>query len=329
MTNNNPTNHILFSYIFDKKGNAKKINGDEVAQQLKNPNLSWVHLDANNKNTAKWLNDKVDYLDHLIINALIAEDPRPRILKFDHGILVILRGLNYNKNSKSSDMVSIRMWIDKERIISIQKRPMKSIYEIENTLNEGVLNISDSGIFLLNIIKLTINDIANYIYSTGEKIDDIEQKVIISRNMKYRDTILNTRSQLTISKRYLTPLKDVIIQTCSLEYDWINDFHIRNFHESSDQIIHVIEEVDEVLIRAKILHDELTHTLNEKINRNMFKISIIAMIFMPLTFITSLFGMNFQRIPGSDNPNGFYLICLVLLMITALQMLFFRKKDWF
>ena len=328
MTNKSP-NHILFSYIFDKKGSAKKIDDDVVAQELKNPNLSWVHLDANNKNTAKWLHNEVGYLDHLIINALIAEDPRPRILRFEHGILVILRGLNDNRNSKSSEMVSIRMWIDKERIISIQKRPMKSIYAIQSALDVGTLKISNSGIFLLNIIKLTINDIADYIYSTGEKIDDIEQKVIISRNMKYRDTILNTRSQLTVSRRYLSPLKEVITQMCSLDYEWINDLHIRNFHESSDQIIHIIEEVDEVLIRAKILHDELTHALNEKINRNMFKLSIIAIIFMPLTFITSLFGMNFQRIPGSDNPNGFYLICLIMLLITTVQMLFFRKKDWF
>ena len=125
-----PQNHILFSYSFNEKGEASKLDNNKVANELKNPCLTWVHLDGINKSTKKWLQKEVDYLDSLIIDALIAEETRPRLVRFEHGMLLILRGINEIKNSKTSEMVSVRMWIDNERVITIQKRPMKSIFEI-------------------------------------------------------------------------------------------------------------------------------------------------------------------------------------------------------
>jgi zinc transporter len=327
MTNKNST-HILFSYSFDHEGKAIKTSDNKVAYELKNPELSWVHLDGANKNTKKWLEKEVDYLDHLIIEALIAEETRPRILKFEHGILLILRGITENKNIKKSEMVSIRLWIDDERIISIQRRPMKSIFELENNLNNN-LNITDSGKFLSSFLNFTIQDINEYIYSTGEVIDKIEHEVLATHNMKFREKIVHTRSQLTVSRRYLAPQKEVIFNLKSCKYSWMNDFTIRFLQENLEKITHIIEETDEVLIRTKILHDELSHALNEKINRNMFKLSMIAIIFMPLTFITSLFGMNFAKIPWAENPNGFYIACFLMVIITIIQLFFFKRKDWF
>jgi len=321
-------NHILFSYSFNENGDAVKIDDSKVANELKNPSLSWVHLDGGNKSTKKWLQKEVDYLDSLIIDALIAEETRPRIVRFEHGMLLILRGINEIKNSKTSEMVSVRMWIDSERVITIQKRPMKSIFEIEKKINDG-FKIKNSGEFLYNLITLTLQNISEYIYATGENIDEIEQEVLNTRNMKYREVITHTRSQLTVSRRYLSPQKDVILSLRNCQYPWIDEYAIRHFQEDSDQIIHTIEEVDEVLMRSKILHDELSHALNEKINNNMFKLSMIAIIFMPLTFITSLFGMNFQKIPGAGNPNGFYITCIVMTILTIAQMVFYKKKDWF
>ena len=327
MTNKNP-HPIVFSYSFDRDGKAIKIDYNMVANDLKNPELSWVHLDGSNKNTKKWLEKEVDYLDHLIIEALIANETRPRILKFEHGILLILRGITDNKNIKKSEMVSIRLWIDDERIISIQRRPMKSIFELEKKINND-LNILNSGDFLSSFLNLTMQDINEYIYSTGEVIDKIEHEVLATHNMKFREKIVHTRSQLTVSRRYLAPLKEVIMNLKTCKYSWIDDLTIRHFQENFEKITHIIEETDEILIRSKILHDELSHALNEKINRNMFKLSMIAIIFMPLTFITSLFGMNFVKIPWAENPNGFYIACVLMIIVTIIQLFFFKRKDWF
>ena len=97
--------HIIFSYAFDAEGKATKLDNRKVSEELKNQGLSWVHLDAENKSTAKWLAREVNYLDHLIIDALIAEETRPRVMEFNDGLLIILRGINLNQNSEPEDMV--------------------------------------------------------------------------------------------------------------------------------------------------------------------------------------------------------------------------------
>ncbi|MFM7557002.1 MAG: CorA family divalent cation transporter [Alphaproteobacteria bacterium] len=327
MTNKNQ-NPILFSYSFDGKGLAKILDKEQVAIELKSPDLSWVHIDGSAKNCAKWIQNEVNYLDNIIIDALIAEETRPRILKFEKGILLILRGVNLAKNSAKYDMVSIRMWIDSERIISIAKRPMKSLYDLEQKIVNG-LKINSSGDFLANFLSENLQNISDHIYHAGDKIDEIEETVLTTRNMKFRDVIVKTRSELTISRRYLTPQREAIAGLLTIKFDWTSANILRHFQEKHEQINHIIEEADEVLIRSKILNDELSHALNEKINRNMYRLSAIAIIFMPLTFITSLFGMNFINIPFAQDPDGFMIVCVFMAVMTLVQLFFFKRKDWF
>jgi zinc transporter len=243
-------------------------------------------------------------------------------------MLLILRGINEAKNSKISEMVSVRMWVDNERVITIQKRPMKSIFEIEQKINEG-FKIKNSGEFLYNLITSTLQNISEYVYATGEAIDEIEQEVLTTRNMKYRDVIAHTRSQLTVARRYLSPQKEVILNLRNCQYPWIDQYAMRHFQEDSDQIIHTIEEVDEVLIRSKILHDELAHALNEKINNNMFKLSMIAIIFMPLTFIVGVYGMNFDVMPELRFEYGYFMVLVVMFLLVLGMVIYFKKKKWF
>ena len=89
----------------------------------------------------------------------------------------------------------------------------------------------------------------------------------------------------------------------------------------------MVEEVDEAANRAQILHDELANSLSEKLNKSMYKLSLITVIFMPLTFITGLFGMNVGGIPGSDSPAAFYICSFIMVGIVFLHLAFFKKKN--
>ena len=161
---------ILFSYAFDKEGKGCKLNKRSAAAEVKNEGLAWVHLDANNESTKKWVEREVSYLDHLIVDALIAEETRPRIIDFEKGFLIILRGVNLNQNAEPEDMVSIRMWIDSERVISIQRRDMKAVYDICQHIELGK-TIKSSGEFLYNLIYQIFSNTSPFLYGMNEKID--------------------------------------------------------------------------------------------------------------------------------------------------------------
>ena len=323
----NKHDHILFSYSFNHDQKPLKVDESRVAGELKNEGLSWVHLDANNEFSKRWLLQKVNYIDHLIIEALIAEETRPRVTEFNNGLLVIMRSVALNA-VEPEEMVSLRMWIDKDRIITLQRQDMRAVYEIKNQLDRGI-NIKSAEEFLYNLIDQTISTTSPFLYAIGDKIDEIETKISHSSNVNLREEIIPLRSQIAVFKRYLAPQKEMIGKLRYLESIWINDFSRRHFQENFDHISQMLEEAEEVASRAKILQDELMHYLNERINRNMFKLSVVAIIFMPLTFFTGLFGMNFNDIPGSQNPHGFFIFSGIMFLIAILLALFFKNKNWF
>jgi zinc transporter len=320
--------HIIFSYAFDSTGKAVKLNNDQIAIELKNENLAWVHLDGNHHSTKSWLKKEVNYLDHIIIDALIAEETRPRMMEFDGGLLIILRSVNLDKNSEPEDMVSIRMWIDHERIITIQRRDMKAIFNIQANIEAGK-DIKGPAEFLYNLLYEILTQTSPFLFALTEKIDHLDEKIMGTRDVQLREEILQIRTQSAVFRRYLVPQREVISKLRYSDRAWIDDWAKRHFQENFDQATHMVEEIEEATSRSQILNDELMNASAEKLNRNMYKLSLITVIFMPLTFITGLFGMNVGGVPLSSDSLGFYICTGAMIVIAMLQILFFKKKDWF
>ncbi len=321
-------NHIIFSYSFDDAGKASKLDNKKVAHELENEGLAWVHLDANNRRTKAWLEKEATYLDHLIIDALIAEETRPRIIEFDAGLLIILRSVNLNKGAEPEDMVSLRIWIDNCRIITIQRRDMKALFTLSKNIENEKL-IKNSGEFLYNLLYESLSDTASFIYGLTESLDFLEAKVTSTHDMKFREQIIQMRAQSAVFKRYLIPQKEVIKKLQTVEQKWINDWTRRHFQENYDNITRMIEEAQEACERSQILHDELSNALSERLNRSMYKLSIITSIFMPLTFVTGIFGMNIGGIPGINDPNAFNVCMFGMLLVFLMQVFFFKRGKWF
>ncbi len=324
---NNKHGHILFSYAFDALGKAHKLDNKKTAEELKNDGLAWVHLDANSKSTKHWLEKEVSYLDHLIIDALLAEETRPRIVEFDGGLLIILRAVNLNQNAEPEDMVSIRMWIDDCRIITIQLRDMKAVFNLAEQVESGKC-IKSSGEFLYNLIYEIFSSTSTFLYGLTEIIDDLEEKVTTTHDMKFREQIIQIRSKSAVFKRHLMPQKDVIKKLMISDRAWINDWSKRHFQENHDSITRLIEEADEARDRSQILHDELSNALSEKLDKSMYKLSVIASIFMPLTFLTGVFGMNIGGVPGVGDSHAFDVFLFGILMIAIVQIVFFKRRNW-
>ncbi len=320
--------HILFSYIFDSEGKATKLEIQRVAEELKNEGLTWVHLDANSKATQKWIKSEIDYLDHLIIDALTAEETRPRVTEFADGLLVILRGINLNQNAEPDDMVSLRIWIDKDRIITLQRRDMKAVYDIRNQIEEGKI-IKTPGEFLYNLIYQILNVTSPFLYGLGDRLDALEEKIITTHNVNFREEVLQIRTQSTVFKRYLSPQREAIAKLRICDHAWIDNWSKRHFQENLDHVTMMIEEIDEVRDRAQILHDELFHGLTEKLNKSMYSLSLVASIFIPLTFFTSVFSMNIGGVPGIGKDEAFMWIVLSMSVLTVFQLILFKRKNLF
>jgi len=320
--------NIIHAYKFDGQGSGSKISEQNIASEIKDTSLSWVHLDATHENTREWLVQNVDYLDNIIIDALLAEETRPRILEFDEGSLLILRGVNLNENSEPEDMISIRLWIDQNRIISIQRRPLKAVIDIEERLVSGK-GPKNSGDFISALSSRLFERMEPVFSELDETLDDIEERVMDTPDTKERQEITSIRKQAIVFRRYIVPQRDVIARLRISEQPWLDQMHKRRLQESLDRVIRYVEDLDTIRERAQIVKDELSSILADRMNKNMYILSVIAAIFLPLGFFTGLMGINIGGMPGVDNENAFWIFSGMLIVVVTLQTVLFKKLKWF
>ena len=225
-------------------------------------------------------------------------------------------------------MVSIRLWIDQHRIISVQRRQLKAVLDIKERIKIGK-GPSDSGQFIAMLISRLFERIEPVITVLDDRTDDVEEKILETANISLRENIIDIRKKAIILRRYMSPQKDAIGQLRNTDLPWINPASKRHLQENFDRVLRHVEDLDTIRERAQIVKDELANMISDRINKNMYILSVIAAIFLPLGFLTGLLGINVGGIPGSENINAFWIFCFIITVIVATQVYIFKKLKWF
>ena len=317
-------NHAL---LLDRNGNAKELTYDEInGSTLPEDGILWVHFDYSSQMAKDWIRNKSG-IDSVAMDALLTEETRPRTTILGDSLLIALRGVNLNPNSKPEDMVSIRLYISPNLIISTRKRDLLSISEIVESLKKGVGPKSSSE-FLVDLTYRVTQRMEDIINQIEDRTDLLEENLIDNVNTKFRNEILAIRRETIILRRYLFPQKEALNKLYNDKITWINEYEKIEIRETNDQVIRYIEELDTIKDKVALIQEDLANKLSEQMNKKMFVLSIISVIFLPLSFLTGLLGINVGGIPGANNDNAFYIFVGILVLIVSTQLIIFKKNRW-
>jgi len=319
---------IILAYGLTGDGTGMALSGKAISEGLKDDKLAWVHLDAGNEATARWLASELDYLDPFVISALTADETRPRMTQVNNGAIVILRGVNLNTGADTEDMVSVRLFIDEHRIISLQMRDVRAVRVIEQNIQAG-RGPKNSGDFLSQLIGQLTGRFETVLSDLDDLTDDTEEKLLTQADITLRQDIISIRKKAIVFRRHMAPQREAISQLRMVDLGWISETQKRALQENFNHIVRYIEELDAIRERAQIVKDELANMIADKLNKNTYVLSVIAAIFLPLGFLTGLLGVNIGGIPGVDSPIAFTVFCVFLAVIVAIQVFIFRKLKWF
>ncbi|HCK32803.1 MAG TPA: zinc transporter ZntB, partial [Rhodospirillaceae bacterium] len=274
-----------------------------------------------------WLGEHVDYLDDLVLDALLAEETRPRLMEHKDGALLILRGVNLNEDAKPEDMISIRMWIDSQRIITIRRRKLRAVQDIHQQMETGggPKNAAD---FLVSLTTRLFQRMEPTLVDLDQHADDIEERVLDNPDTSERQEIVDIRKQTIELRRYIAPQKDIISYLRTSNIRWLDEKHRRQLQENQDRLTRYVEELDAIRERSQIIKDELANALADRMNKNMYVLSIIAAIFLPLGFLTGLLGINVGGMPGAEYDLAFWIVCGLCVAFSALLLWIFRLLKW-
>lgn len=317
----------ILACVLDAQGSAKNIDINMLHALNTEHNDWWVHLDKDSKVGERWIKEHSG-LDENTVGSLYADETRPRIIKNKSGLVAILRGINTNPNNNPEDMVSLRIWCDGKRLISVRPRFVDAPLDIFRDLveqNDGPTSIDR--LFEQLIIKL-VERMSGVIGTLEEKLDDIEENIEILDPHESQRKLSDLRKQTVGLRRYIAPQREALEVLLSSAPSWLNVKERVEIREATDRLQRYVEALDAAKDRAIVIKDDIAARLIDKTNRTLYIISIISIIFLPLSFILEIVGLNFAGMPSLGN-NAFWLICGVLIIVVILEIFVLKKLKWF
>lgn len=318
---------VIFSYELDEQSTGRELFADDIRQMLKDDRLAWVHLDLNSPTILAWLSENVGYLGTPLLSALLAEETRPRVSVYKDGLLIILRSVNQNSGSNPEDMVSIRLWIDSHRIISVQKRASRAVEELCEDIRSGSAP-KNSAEFIDQLLLKLLKEASAEIETRVIAVDDIEDEIFETGKVQAVEKISLERRKNIILQRFIRPQKDVIQQIHNSHVGWINTEKKTSYYEIYQGYLRLSEELELNNERLRLSDDEVAKQTQERLNRNLYRISVLSAIFLPLGFLTGLLGVNIGGMPGVSSSYAFGFFCFLLLLVLSFQLYLMRKFRW-
>jgi zinc transporter len=318
---------LIFACLLNGNGSAALKDWSDVETWSEEQGVLWVHLDRGCERVQSWLRHESD-LTPVTSEAMLAEETRPRVFRGKKGAVAILRGVNLNPNAEQEDMVALRIWSDGRRVISVRHERLMTPRDILHQLVDLESGPRDAAELYERLISRLTERMANLVSSNEESLDSVEQSVgttDLNEALKKLSAIRNTT---VVVRRYLSPQRDAINSLLLDPPPWLDERSRMRLREALDQIQRYIEDLDATRDRALVIRDEITSKLSEASNRTMFALSVIAGIFLPLSFITGLLGINVGGMPGIENTHAFWMTCGLLVLVLVGEVVLFRRLKW-
>ncbi len=318
---------LIFAYLLDGRGGGIKFGWDDVRAWKPEDGVLWVHLDYSKLEAEQWMRSESCLSSH-IVDILANEETRPRFLKIGEDIVIILRAINTNEGADLDDLVSLRIFASESIIISCRKRRLFSEIEIASRLDD-LRGPKDSGGLLISITERIVERIGVVIADFEEQTGEIEEAVSSGEGGDRRSQLSDLRRKIIRLRRYLLPQREALGKAVTAEVGWLSEKSIHRIREVFDDNVRYLETLESARDQALVTHEELSQQLSEATGERMYLLAIVAAIFLPLSFITGLLGINVAGIPIAENDDAFLYVSGGLGLALMLELLLLRYLKWF
>ncbi len=335
-------------YVGDKQFNDVKItifnynqhhiaeftaqNIDQCTFDHTEPMIKWINVDGVHKTEIISALGSQYALHPLLQEDIINTEQRPKFDDFDTHLYVVLKMLNYNQQTQTVEYEQVSLILGNNFVISFQEDKAGDIWEeIRNRLRNPNSKSRKSGAdyLLYSLLDAIVDHYFIIIEKIGDQIEEIEEKIMYHANNELLKQIYKLRRELIFLRKSIWPLREVLSRLDKSESTLISPpiaIFFRDTYDHTIQIIDTIEVYREIL--SGVLEVYLSN-ISLKMNGVMKVLTVISTIFMPLTFIAGVYGMNFDMMPELHWKYGYIFVWAIMCAVVAAMIYYFRKKGWF
>jgi magnesium transporter len=295
--------------------------------ELKKQDIKWFWIDFNQPTDDEVLElDRALHFHPLAIEDCIHKLQRPKLDYYEDYCFFVTHSLDESKIEKEE----INFFLGKNYIVSFHHHESKEINDVWQRLKGSKkVNKWDSTLVLYHIIDKLVDNYFPIVYQLEEVLDQIENNTTDMTMEALLDRLFNTRHNLLKLRHTVTPMRDLI-------YRMLNSHRLKGikqkqeyFSDIHDHLLKLTEMIDANREITNDIRDSYLSLNSHQTNRIMKVLTVITTIFMPLTFIAGVYGMNFENMPELTWNFGYFLILSIMLSIGIVMYLWFKKKGWF
>jgi magnesium transporter len=313
--------------LYEEKDTASP---EECSELCRSSDVVWINVEG--------IHDEkvVEELGRLFsIHSLTVEDvvntlQRPKFEDFGSYIYIVLKMLEYSKTQGTMEPEQVSVILGANYVITFQERPGDVFEPVRERIRAGRGRIRKAGADYLAyaLADAVVDSYFLILESIGDQIEDVEDRVVLEPEPGTVADIHRFKRAMLFMRRTVWPLREEIAlldKSGSVLVDDSTSVFLRNLYDHTIQVIDTIETYRDIISG---MHDTYLSSVSNRMNEVMKVLTIIATIFIPLTFIAGVYGMNFHFMPELKWPFGYFATLGVMLVVALFMVLYFKRKKW-
>ena len=302
---------------------------EELLTKISKDHVNWINLDGHLDASA------LDPLGrHFNLHPLLLEDITsehlPKVEEYDEYLFVTLKML-YRIDHGTIDYEQISFVLGHNFLISFQEKEGDLFDQFRNRirLSQGRVRKKKADYLMYRLIDIIVDNYYVVLDAIGDQIEEVESDIHQNPTGKEFQKIQNIKKELIFLRKALHPLRDEINKLVKNENEFIDPDNLRFFSDVQDHLLQIIYSIDTYKDLTSGLMDIHINTLNTRLNEVMKVLAVISTIFMPLTFIAGIYGMNFENMPELKWTWGYPVVLAGMGLLIFGMIRYFKYKKWF
>ncbi len=305
-------------------------NIEECFPFKEKPTMTWINIDGIHQLD---IIEKIG--EHFNIHPLVCEDivntgQRPKMENFEDYIFIVLNMLHFDEKENEIRAEQVSGILGSNFVISFQEREGDVFNTVRERIRKGKGRIRKMGTDYLAyaLIDAVVDNYFIILEKLGEQIEGLEEELISKPTPETLQVLHTLKRELVFLRKSVWPLRELINSFLRGDSPLIKKKTFAFFRDVYDHTIQVIDTVETFRDMVSGMLDIYLSSISNKMNEVMKVLTIIATIFIPLTFLAGIYGMNFEYMPELKWPFGYFLIWSVMIVIVIVMFAYFRKKKW-
>jgi len=306
-------------------------SADEIEPFTDTPRVTWVNVcGLHETDFLKEIGERFK-IHPLVLEDILNTDTRPKIEITDDYLFTVMKLFIYNTEQKIFESEQVSFILGRNFIFSFVEKSDEIFNPIRDRISSqlGKIRKRGSDFLLYALMDIVVDYYFLALEKIEERIESLDDEVINDPDKSLAEKIYNLKNLLLVLRRSVMPMREIVNQLIKDEGDLLEESIDPYLRDLYDHVIHIYETLEVQREITTGLMETYLSMVSNKMNEVMKVLTVIATIFIPLTFIVGIYGMNFKYMPELDVPWAYYAVWGVMLAVVVVMVIYFRRKKWF